>query len=205
MITRTQNRVLSAQQAEGKKARLTSMEKAMLRWVIVDPEDRLLDADVGSGRMAEYLRRNMQCEVCGVSDSMEDVRYARALLRSSDILYATPGDIPWHDEAFDTVMMKLGGEDDATLKRKLSEAMRVLKPGGQLVLGAVCYPDVLMPIACRLADDDAAEHPLSKKALREMVSSQSYHDISFQRTGLALGVLIAWKDKPMIREMLEQA
>ena len=205
MITRTQNHMLTAHQAAGKKARLTGMEKAMLRWVIVDPEDRLLDADAGSGRMAEYLRRNMQCEVCGVSDSMEDVRYARALLRSSDILYAAPGDIPWHDEAFDTVMMKLGGEDEATLARKLSEAMRVLRPGGQLVLGAVCYPDMLMPIASRMAEDNGMDRPLSKKALWQMVSSQSYHDISFQRTGLAMGVLIAWKDKPSIRKMLEQA
>ena len=84
----------------------------MLKWAVVDPGDRLLDANIGSGMMAEYLRRNMQCEVCGVSDNMESVRAARSRLQNSDIVYAVPGDIPWHEEVFDTVLMKLDGQEE---------------------------------------------------------------------------------------------
>jgi len=39
------------------------------------------------------------------------VRNARERLQSCDIVYAAPGDIPWKENAFDTVLMKYSGED----------------------------------------------------------------------------------------------
>ena len=139
MITKVQGKTVSGELSVKACPRLNALEKAMLRWAVVDPEDRVLDACVGRGLIAEYLRRNMQCEVCGVSADMEDVRAARARLQSCDIVYAPMGDIPWREDAFDTVLMQWKGEADA-LERMLSEVLRVLKPGGQLVLGTACWP-----------------------------------------------------------------
>lgn len=95
MITKVQGKTVSGELSVKACPRLNGLEKAMLKWAVVDPEDRVLDASVGRGLMAEYLRRNMQCEVCGVSSDMEDVRAARARLQSCDIVYAPVGDIPW--------------------------------------------------------------------------------------------------------------
>lgn len=67
MITKVQGKTVSGELSVKACPRLNPLEKAMLRWAVVDPEDRVLDACVGRGLMAEYLRRNMQCEVCGVS------------------------------------------------------------------------------------------------------------------------------------------
>lgn len=94
MITKVQGKTVSGELSVKACPRLNPLEKAMLRWAVVDPEDRVLDACVGRGLMAEYLRRNMQCEVCGVSSDMEEVRSARARLQSCDIVYAPVGDIP---------------------------------------------------------------------------------------------------------------
>lgn len=139
MITKVQGKTVSGELSVKACPRLNGLEKAMLKWAVVDPEDRVLDASVGRGLMAEYLRRNMQCEVCGVSSDMEDVRAARARLQSCDIVYAPVGDIPWREDAFDTVLMQWRGDADS-LDRMLGEALRVLKPGGQLVLGTACWP-----------------------------------------------------------------
>lgn len=194
MITRVQGKTLAGEIAVRKEPKLTAMEKAMLRWAVIDPEDRVLDAKVGCGMMAEYLRRNMQCEVCGVSDQMEHVRSARQRLQSCDIVYAPTGDIPWREDAFDAVLMKTSGEEAELLSRMLAEAYRVLRPGGQLVLGAVCYPPVIQQAACLLADErEDGKLPFHKQQTQQLLKEQRFEKITWQRTGVAVGVMIAWK------------
>lgn len=193
MITRVQGKTLTGDVVIRREPKLTTLEKAMLRWVTVDEEDKILDANVGNGMMAEYLRRNMQCEVCGVSDSMDQVRLARSRLRNCDIVYAPVGDIPWREDAFDTVLMKLGAEETPTLQRLLHEARRVLKPGGQLILGAMCLPIG----ASKLLPTDLREELciLPKDTLQSLLCELSYQKITWQRTGITTGVMIAWKAK----------
>lgn len=202
MISRAQGKTLSTDVIVRKQPKLSTLEKAMLKWVVVDPEDRLLDASIGSGMMAEYLRRNMQCEVCGVSDNMEHVRQARSRLQNCDIVYAAPGDIPWREGAFDTVLMKYAGEDTLTMSRVLAEASRVLRPGGQLILGTVYYPALVHAVAGFLAEESMEErHPFRKDEVTEMLNSFSFENVTWQRTSLATGVMIAWKRKPEVDEM----
>ena len=202
MITKVQGKTLTGEIAARKETRLSALEKAMLKWAVVDPEDRILDADIGSGMMAEYLRRNMQCEVCGVSEHMEHVRYARSRLQSCDNVYAAAGDIPWLDDAFDIVFMKASDEETDLLEKKLSEARRVLRPGGQLILGAVSYPPFVSLAASLLADASVDEkHFFSKSLAIEILDKLGYAPVTWQRTGFATGVLIAWKAKPDMKQV----
>ena len=202
MISRAQEKTLSSDIAARKQPKLSSLEKAMLKWAVVDPEDKVLDANIGSGMMAEYLRRNMQCEVCGVSDNMEHVREARGRLQNCDIVYAGPGDIPWREGAFDTVLMKYTGEETVAMTRTLSEAARVLKPGGQLILGTMYYPAAVSAIANVFAEESLSEFkPFQRSAIMEMLSGCSFENITWQRTGFTTGVMIAWKSKPEVEQL----
>ena len=174
----------------------------MLKWAVVDPEDRLLDASISSGMMAEYLRRNMQCEVCGVSDNMENVRAARSRLQNCDIVYAAPGDIPWRENAFDTVLLKYGKEDEGAFMRTLNEVSRVLRPGGQLILGTVSYPAAVNAIAGIFSEESAEERRVfNRNAVNDMLRECGFENVTWQRTGVATGVMIAWKRKPEVTEM----
>ena len=199
MITKVQGKTVSGELSVKACPRLNALEKAMLRWTVVDPEDRVLDACVGRGLMAEYLRRNMQCEVCGVSADMEDVRAARARLQSCDIVYAPVGDIPWREDAFDTVLMQWKGEADA-LERMLSEVLRVLKPGGQLVLGTACWPAAMNALR-RWVTVSAEGTPVNCLELQTRLTDLSFEQVSWQRTGLGTGVMTAWKRKPALDGM----
>lgn len=187
MITKVQGKTLADGFVLPRTPRLSALERGMLKWAVIDPEDKVLDANIGSGMMAEYLRRNLLCELCGVSDKMEDVRAARARLQSCDIVYAAPGDIPWREDAFDTVLMKLGGDGLEALRRMLTEAKRVLKPGGQLVLGTMCFP---ASIQGRGGEE---RRYFRLKPMRELLAQLGFEKMSWQRTGLATGVVIAWK------------
>jgi len=202
MISRVQEKTLSGEVAVKRLPKLSSLEKAMLKWAVVDPEDKVLDANIGSGLMAEYLRRNMQCEVCGVSDNMESVRAARSRLQNCDIVYAAPGDIPWREDAFDTVLMRFGGEEGLVFHRMLSEASRVLRPGGQLILGTAYYPALANVIAGMFAEESLEErHPFQRAEVAEMLGSCEFENITWQRTGLTTGVMIAWKRNPEVDEL----
>ncbi|MDD6144325.1 MAG: class I SAM-dependent methyltransferase [bacterium] len=199
MITRIQGKTLAGEIAVRREPRLTALEKSMLRWVVVDPEDRLLDANVGSGMMAEYLRRNMQCEVCGVSDRMDQVRGARERLRNCDIVYAPAGDIPWREDAFDTVLMKMDAEEPELAERMIAEARRVLKPGGQLILGVMSMPRALSALTGLLVSEE--KRRLTHRHVQAMLANASYEKITWQRTGVTMGVMIGWKSKPGLDEL----
>lgn len=198
MITRVQGKTLAGEVPVCREPKLSALERAMLRWAVIDPEDRVLDADVGSGMMAEYLRRNTMCEVCGVSDQMDHVRRARQHLQSCDIVYAPAGDIPWREDAFDALLMKTGGEDAGLFRRMAAEAFRVLRPGGQLVLGMVCCPSLFQQ-AARLLEEERTEagRPFARKCAQRLLEEQKFEKITWQRTGLSTGVMIAWKPRPL--------
>lgn len=201
MITRVQKKTLTGEITLKVGPKLSMLQKAMLRWIVVDPEDKVLDASVGAGLMAQYLRRNMQCEVCGVSDDMEAVRQARARLQNCDIVYAAAGDIPWHDEVFDTVLIKLSGEDEV-LPRVLAEALRVLKAGGQLILGAHCLPAALRTVA-GLFSEEGMQRVLRRRELEKRLETMGFEKVSWQRANLHSGVMIAWKVKPDVKTVKE--
>lgn len=201
MISRAQGKTWNAGVVVRKRQKLSALDKAMLKWAVVDPEDRLLDASIGTGMMAEYLRRNMQCEVCGVSDNMESVREARSRLQNCDIVYAAPGDIPWRENAFDTVLLKYQGEEDCTFLRTLNEVSRVLRQGGELILGAICYPAPVNTIACLLMSDSDESRVFRRGNMAEMLAECGFEKITWQRTGFGTGVMIAWKRKPNVDEI----
>ncbi|MBQ7826235.1 MAG: class I SAM-dependent methyltransferase [Clostridia bacterium] len=198
MITKVQGKTLASEIAVSQEPKLTALERGMLRWAVVDPDDKLLDANVGAGMMAEYLRRNMQCEVCGVSDNMEHVRYARSRLQTCDIVYAPAGDIPWREDSFDTILMRVANEEPELLCRMFAEAHRVLKPGGQLILGAACYPAWLNAVIGLFSSEE--KQPLRHSRLEEMLRQEKLESITWQRTGPGCGVMIAWKHKHDVRQ-----
>jgi len=201
MITKIQSKTLAGNMAVSQKPKLTALERSMLRWTVVDPDDKLLDANTGVGMMAEYLRRNTQGEVCGVSDNMEHVRYARSRLQNCDIVYSPAGDIPWREDSFDTILMRVSTEEPEQLSRMFAEAHRVLKPGGQLILGAPCYPAWINAILNWFAAEE--KQLLNRCRLERLLRQEKLDYVSWQRTGIGLGVMIAWKPKPSVLEALE--
>ena len=94
MISKAGSRTYERTQCPPRHPRLSPMERCLLKWAVIDRDDRVLDVGLGNGLMAEYLLRNMECEVCGVADDMELVRSTRGLVRSADLVYAAAGDIP---------------------------------------------------------------------------------------------------------------
>ena len=193
MITKAQSKRYSRQPSLEHQPRLSSLEKGLLRWTVAERGDKVLDMHVGNGLMLEYLQRNMECEVCGISDEMESVRAARSRLRYADIVYATREDIPWMENSFDSVYLKM--DRQRISEAVLHEVFRVLKPGGQMLVGFHTIPAPLRLLSSLQhpeRDEDILRGKERARILR-MMKDQGLTQITWQPAGLLHSVGIGWK------------
>ena len=193
MLSKAQSKRISPQPSLDKQPKLTALEKGLLRWSMAERGDKVLDAYVGSGLMLEYLQRNMECVVCGVSYDMDSVRLSRSRLLNADIVYASLEEIPWRENTFDSVYVKLTAVPIS--EQRLRECMRVLKPGGQLLIGFVTIPAPLRPMIglVRPEAEEAAVSTATRMRTLDMMRRLSLTQVTMQRADLFTSVGIGWK------------
>ena len=193
MTTRVQEKGLLHTLLATGEPRMGRLERCMLRSAVFDPADKVLDANVCSGQVAEYLLHHMECQVCGVSDRMEEVRRTRARMYSGDFVYAAMGDIPWQDNTFDTVLLHPAECGPEALRLQLSECNRVLKPGGQLVLGLRDLSVPVRKLRSLLWETAPEEEYLTLKKANTILESSGFDHLSTLRAGSGSAVFIGWK------------
>jgi demethylmenaquinone methyltransferase/2-methoxy-6-polyprenyl-1,4-benzoquinol methylase len=114
---------------------------AMMDWLAPRPGQRLLDVAGGTGDIAfRFLRRAPSAEavVLDMTEAMlvEGQRRAEAE-KLADRLSWVVGDamaLPFDDAAFDVYTISFGIRNVTRIEDALSEAFRVLKPGGRLMV-----------------------------------------------------------------------
>lgn len=193
MITKVQSKRYAQQPRLEHKPRLTALEKGLLRWSVAEHGDRVLDACVGNGLLLLHLQQSVGCDVCGVSDDMESVRVARSRLSGADVAYAPRGEIPWRDNTFDLVVVNMVVSPPT--ERAMAEALRALKPGGQLLAGCTAVPAPLrqfMGLFHPDADEDRLK-PGARATALNLMRKLGLTKITCQRTDLFNSVCIAWK------------
>ena len=193
MISKAGSRTYERTQCPPRHPRLSPMERCLLKWAVIDRDDRVLDVGLGNGLMAEYLLRNMECEVCGVADDMELVRSTRGLVRSADLVYAAAGDIPWRDQAFHTVLLRPSRMDGSAMENQLREVHRVLKEGGQLVMGMRNLPAPLQAAMDAMSEAEEETESVSRRQMKAMLSGLGFEQMSWHPCGIFSGALVAWK------------
>ena len=116
-------------------------KEAMMDWIAPRPGQRLLDVAGGTGDISfRFLKRAAGAEavVLDMTESMlvEGRKRAEASALSSQLDWVT-GDamaLPFEDNSFDVYTISFGIRNVTRVADALSEAHRVLRPGGRLMV-----------------------------------------------------------------------
>ena len=106
-------------------------------------QGKVLDVACGTGDMVVELTKQ-GCTVTGVDLSQEMMEIAKQKAPDATYILADAEHLPFEDNSFDAVTCAFGVRNFVHLERGLSEMLRVLKPGGTMVILELATPDNLL-------------------------------------------------------------
>lgn len=140
-------------------------------WVCSQAEGKVLELVAGTGRNVEHYPQEVEITAVELSPEMLTIGRNRAeeLGREADLRVGDVQDLDFKDESFDTVVCTLGLCTIPDPRKAISEAHRVLRPGGRLILlEHVRSPSLpvrtieraLEPLSVRFQADHLTREPL---------------------------------------------
>lgn len=189
MLERVQDRSLLSMLSLDGEERLHGAAKALAQWAIVDDYDNILDLDCEDGKLLHYLSNRYSLRACGIASDPDYARHLRRMMPDAEVFHARKEDIPWRSNAFNTVFyqMKNEQEDGAFLQ----EVLRVLKPGGQVLISLNGMPRLLHQMAnvLGLSNEDATK----PSQLLSWMEKAGLKDVSWRLAGPVTGVAMGFK------------
>ena len=147
----------------------------------LSPGGRALDVATGTGDLAIELARRVGPEGEIVGADFSEGMLALARDKSAGVRWelANALELPYPDGAFDAATVGFGARNFADLERGLAEMVRVVRPGGRVVILEITTPtrpplstffslwfDRVVPVLGRLAGEDQAYSYLPRSVRR---------------------------------------
>jgi tocopherol O-methyltransferase len=127
--------------------------EAILQWSSADRPESLLDVGCGIGGSTLYLANNYRTDATGITLSPAQAARATERARTAGVAdhvrfqVADAQAMPFVDQSFDLVWSLESGEHMPSKQQFLQECVRVLKPGGRLIVATWCHRDCQPPHA----------------------------------------------------------
>lgn len=148
--------------------------KRLISFGHIAPGMPVLDLGCGTGRFAIPMRQQVGARVYALDRSPEMIKQALGKEGGPDVWW-TAGDayaLPYADNAFACVLMILVMHHLEDRPKALAEVLRVLRPGGLLVVWTASHPQIrrffLGPFFPSLTSIDLARFPDIKELMAQM-------------------------------------
>lgn len=116
------------------------LDRRWRRRAVRDPHGNVLDVACGTGDMVQELQKR-GCLVTGVDLSEEMLTIAKSKAPTATYMIADAEHLPFENDCFDAVTCAFGVRNFVHLEQGLGEMLRVLKPGGRMVILELATPD----------------------------------------------------------------
>ncbi|MDR0200094.1 MAG: class I SAM-dependent methyltransferase [Streptococcaceae bacterium] len=126
-------------------------KRYIVRHLKLQPGERVLDVGCANGVLLELLQENTEIDAHGLDISSEMIRVAKARAPQMDFICGRAEDLPFTDKSMDVVICSASFHHFPHPDSFLEEAMRVLVPGGRLVVAEIHIPFVTRLYNWRLA------------------------------------------------------
>ncbi len=116
------------------------LDRRWRRRAVRDLHGNVLDVACGTGDMVQELQKR-GCLVTGVDLSEEMLTIAKSKAPTATYMIADAEHLPFENGCFDAVTCAFGVRNFVHLEQGLGEMLRVLKPGGRMVILELATPD----------------------------------------------------------------
>lgn len=116
------------------------LDRRWRRRAVRDLHGNVLDVACGTGDMVQELQKR-GCLVTGVDLSEEMLTIAKSKAPTATYMIADAEHLPFENDCFDAVTCAFGVRNFVHLEQGLGEMLRVLKPGGRMVILELATPD----------------------------------------------------------------
>ena len=191
MLERIQDRSRIGWLGEKIGTQLHGAQKALAQWAILDDYNAILDMRCSNVNLLRALARKFSLRTCGIADNAQEARALQQAMPDAEIFCARREDIPWRDGCFDTVFYHMHKNEDESCDF-LKEAMRVLKPNGQMLIAVSGMPEILCSAADVTGVGDMEGHIKPHTLLKEMENA-GFADVSYRVSRPFVGIAMGWK------------
>lgn len=165
-----------------RRSELSPSERAVGDWAMVDDHQAVLEVFGQEGNLLRHYLGHYRLRACGLCFNDQQVRNLRSQVYEAEIMPSVGSDIPWQDNCFDRILLARPLPSYLNLSGFLADCLRVLRPGGRMVLALPALPGR----AGRLGS-------LSRQQLLKALEGCGFTDVSYRRSRLSHLSIIARK------------
>ena len=170
--------------------------KKVVQLVANQNPEKVLDIATGTGDLAINLAQTSAKKIIGldISDGMLEVGRHKIINKqlqgSIDMVLGDSENLPFDDNSFDAITVAFGVRNFENLELGLSEILRVLKPGGLIVVletsvpskfpfkqGYYMYPKLLLPLIGKLFSKDKLAYSYLSESASKFPHGKTFNNI----------------------------